>query len=97
MVFNNDISNITKNNIDITLLMLGREILLSNEKLIFYHSSIQKFENINNLGNWFSPIKIKEKQNYYNANAIFTQDTPLWSGSYDFRFINKKPLKFNDI
>ena len=90
---NNDINNITKKNIDITLLMLGKELILPNESLIFYHSSIQKFENINNLGNWFSPIKIKEKDNYYTNYNIYTHEIPLWSGSYDFRFINKKPLK----
>ena len=92
MVFN-DIYNLTKKNIDTTLLMLGREIILPNESLIFYHSTPQKFEIINNLGNWFSPIKIKEKQNYYHANNIFIHDKPLWDNGYDFRFINKKPLK----
>ena len=95
VIINNNINinNVTKKNIDITLLMLGRELILPTESLIFYHSSPHKFEKINNLGNWFSPIKIKEKDNYYSANNIFTHNTPLWSGSYDFRFINKKPLK----
>ena len=99
MVFTNNIINdininsITKKNIDITLLMLGRELRLPNESLIFYHSSPHKFEKINNLGNWFSPIKMKEKEHYYTNHNIYTQNIPLWSGSYDFRFINKKPLK----
>jgi len=78
---------------DTILLMLGKELILSSESLIFYHSSINKFENINSIGNWFSPIKIKEKQTYYHNNKVFTYDKPLWNNEYDFRFINKKPLK----
>jgi hypothetical protein len=99
MVFNNDINinSVTKKNIDNTLLMLGRELILPNESLIFYHSSPQKFKNINNIGNWFSPIKIKEKENYYRNNNIFTHDKPLWDNGYDFRFINKKPVKLLSI
>lgn len=95
MVYNNNIiiDSVTKKNIDTTLLMLGRELILSNESLIFYHSSSQKINKINNLGNWFSPIKIKENENYYTKHNIYPKDIPLWSGFYDFRFINKKPLK----
>jgi hypothetical protein len=78
---------------DTILLMLGREVILPSESLIFYHSSIKKFENINSIGNWFSPIKIKEKEKYYHNNNIHTDDKPLWYNEYDFRFINKKPLK----
>lgn len=95
MVYNNNIiiDSVTKKNIDTTLLMLGRELILSNESLIFYHSSSQKINKINNLGNWFSPIKIKENENYYTKHNIYPKDIPLWYGFYDFRFINKKPLK----
>lgn len=78
---------------DTLLLMLGRELILPSESLIFYHSSINKFENINSIGNWFSPVKIKEKEKYYHTNNIYTDDKPLWNNEYDFRFINKKPLK----
>lgn len=79
--------------IDNILLMLGKEIILNKESLIFYHSSPYKYEYINNLGNWFSPIKIK----YKTYKNIFTQDTPLWNDGYDFRFINNKPLKLLSI
>ena len=86
-------TELQRKNSDHLLSMLGREILLDRESLIFYHSSYKKFEHINNIGNWFSPLKMKEKTNYYIKNNIATQDIPLWSGGYDFRFINKKPLK----
>ena len=82
-------------NIDNILSMLGREIILPCESLIFYHSSMQKFESINTLGTWFSPIKIKEKE--YNTNNIYTHNKPLWDNGYDFRFINIKPLKLLSI
>jgi hypothetical protein len=78
---------------DTLLLMLGRELILPSESLIFYHSSINKFENINSIGTWFSPVKIKEKETYYHTNNIYTDVKPLWNNEYDFRFINKKPLK----
>ena len=100
MVINNDINNITnvtKKNIDSIVLMLGKELRLDSESLIFYHSSPKKFEKINNIGNWFSPIKIKERNQYYRSNNIFTHDKPLWNNQYDFRFINKKPLKLLSI
>ena len=82
-----------KTNIDNLLLMLGNEIILSKENLIFYHSSQSKFEKLNRLGNWFSPINIKDKsyKNIYNNNK------PLWNDGYDFRFINNKPLKLLSI
>ena len=85
------------NNIDRELLKLGCEFILSSESLLFYHSAIIKFEEINTLGTWFSPIKIKEKCNYYNANNINITDNVVWCNSYDFRFINKKPLKLLSI
>lgn len=94
---NNDITNVTKKNIDSIVLMLGKELRLDSESLIFYHSSPKKFEKINNIGNWFSPIKIKERNQYYRSNNIFTYDKPLWNNQYDFRFINKKPLKLLSI
>lgn len=94
---NNDITNVTKKNIDSIVLMLGKELRLDSESLIFYHSSPKKFEKINNIGNWFSPIKIKERNQYYRSNNIFTHDKPLWNNQYDFRFINKKPLKLLSI
>ena len=99
MVFNNNIDNVinidnvTKKKIDTILLMLGREITLPNESLKFYHSSPVKFETINNIGTWYSPIKIKEKSNVYTKYNIYTKNKPLWFDNYDFQFINKKPLK----
>lgn len=83
--------------IDTILLMLGREIYLPNESLIFYHSSPIKFKNINNIGNWFSPIKIKYKSDYYTTNKIYTLDIPLWNNGYDFKYINNRPLKLLSI
>jgi hypothetical protein len=83
--------------IDTILLMLGRELSLPTESLIFYHSSPIKFKNINNIGNWFSPIKINYKSDYYMSNNIYTLDKPLWDNSYDFKFINKKSLKLLSI
>ena len=78
--------------IDNLLLLLGKEVTLSSESLKFYHSSPFKFEKFKNIGNWFSPITLKEKQ-----NNIYNQNIPLWSGSYDFKFINTKPLKLLKI
>ena len=79
--------------IDKLLLLLGKEIILSSESLKFYHSSPVKFEKINNIGNWFSPITLQEKTYNNNINNMYKQNIPLWSGSYDFNFINIKPLK----
>jgi hypothetical protein len=83
--------------IDTILLMLGKEIHIPVESLIFYHSSPLKFKNINNIGNWFSPIKINYKNDYYITNNIYTLIKPLWSNGYDFKFINKRPLKLLSI
>ena len=35
--------------IDNILLFLGNKIILPNESLIFYHSSVVKFEKLNNI------------------------------------------------
>ena len=75
--------------IDKILLMLGVEITLPIESLYFYHSASTKFESLNKLGHWFSPLQLKEKPLNYISNI----KNPLWSNEYDFRFINKKPLK----
>ena len=83
--------------IDNILLFLGNKIILPNESLIFYHSSVVKFEKLNNIGNWFSPIRIKEKSNYYLKYNIYAENKPLWNNGYDFRFINNKPLKLLSI
>lgn len=85
---------ILKKNIDNLLLMLGKEDIVSKESLIFYHSSILKFEKLNRLGNWFSPINMKEKPyiKLYNNN-----NKPLWNDGYDFRFINNKSLRLLSI
>ena len=80
-------------NIDNLLLMLGKEVILSKESLIFYHSAYTKFETLNRLGNWFSPINIKEKPYI----QIYNNNKPLWNDGYDFRFINNKPLKLLSI
>jgi len=85
------------NMIDNILLLLGNKVILPNESLIFYHSSIFKFEKLNNIGTWFSPIRIKENYNYYSKNNICTVDKPLFDNDYDFRFINNKPLKLLSI
>ena len=83
--------------IDNILLLLGNKILLPSESLKLYHSSPVKFEKLNNIGNWFSPIRIKEKSNYYAKNKIYTIDKPLWYNGYDFKFINTKQLKLLSI
>jgi hypothetical protein len=82
-----------KSNIDNLLLMLGKEDILSKESLIFYHSSTSKFEILNRLGNWFSPINIKEKPYI----QLYSNNKPLWNDGYDFRFINNKPLRLLSI
>jgi len=73
--------------------MLGKEVILSKESLIFYHSAYTKFKSLNRLGNWFSPINIKEKP----YTHIYNNNKPLWNDGYDFRFINNKPLKLLSI
>jgi hypothetical protein len=73
--------------------MLGKEVIISKESLIFYHSAYTKFETLNRLGNWFSPINIKEKPYI----QIYNNNKPLWNDGYDFRFINNKPLKLLSI
>jgi len=85
------------NIIDNILLLLGHKIILPNESLIFYHSSVVKFKKLNNIGNWFSPIRIKENSNYYSKYNIYAENKPLWNNGYDFRFINNKPLKLLSI
>lgn len=82
-----------KTNIDNLLLMLGKEDIVSKESLIFYHSSTSKFERLDRLGNWFSPINIK----YIPYKHIYSYDKPLWNDGYDFRFINNKPLRLLSI